>query len=587
MNGLYWREPLWALAGLLPSLWLVAQYWHARRLRSRYADPALWPWALARADRPAAVWRRACLISAWLLLGLAAAGPRLPGYVPAEGDQAAGQLVMVLDLSRSMAAEDVWPSRRGLALAATAGALPELAGTRAGLVVTAGRPHLLWPMSSDRRGLAALIERLDALRMPSEGSDLAGAVRLAHQTLRDTPRNRVLLLISDGDLDAAAARALAEALAEAAEAGVQLLLAGSGTTAGAAMPDRQGGWLLDDNGQPRLTRLATQQLQALAERLQGRYLTLPEQGAQQALLAALPAELRRLPLDPDAPVVWQELFGWLLLPALGMWALASLRLPAVTVPAGMALLGLYAAGLVASLPVHGDGLADAHRALQAGDAQRARELYAALPGYAGRMGTGSSCHRLQDWQCARQAFTAAILGAPDDPARARAVYNLAHTLFQQGDYVAAAELFEDALRYRPDYPAARHNRDFARQLADEVARLADRPQERRAGRGATAAGPTAEATADDQLPRLLDETAGPARGLSLGPDQRRQLLERGLRFTQLAQAATESARPWGELGGAERPEQADISLWQTLVERAEGLPASPAQPRRLPGVRPW
>jgi len=586
MNALYWREPLWAALGLLPLLWLVLGRWRASRLRHQYADPALWPWALGNSHPAGSPWRRAALLLAWLLLGLAAAGPRLPDALPPDLDRQQATLMVVLDLSRSMDAEDVWPSRRRLALRALQGLLPELAASRVGLVVVAGRAHRLWPASADRRALAELVGQLQDLRPPSQGSALAEGVTLALQDLAG-PGERQLLLLTDGDLDEPARQVLATALGQASAAGVGVLIAGTGTIGGAALPGPGGDWLRQD-GEPVLSRLAEAQLQQLADASGADYLTLPEQAPDQALLDRLPTGLSHLRLAADAPVLWHELFPWLLWPALLLWLLGVLRLPSPAAPAGLAATALYLVGLTLALPAHADPLRQAHQALAADDLGRAQALFDELPGYTARMGSGTVCHRLQDWGCARQAFAQAALAAPDDDARAKAIYNLAHSVFQDGDFAGAATLFDDALRYRADYPAARHNRDFAVALAAEVERLAGGPQaERRASRG-PASGPAGDAQPPKDA-RLTLDTHTPGTGLALSAAQRQDLINQGLAYTRLAETRQADANaPWGQVyGGAGSKGVADVSLWQGLLERAEGLPTTPAEPLTLPGVRPW
>lgn len=586
MNALYWREPAWALLALLPIAWLLLGRWRTARLRARYADPALWPWALGSAPQPGAVWRRIALAAASLLLGLAAAGPRLPADAAAAAAPGRATLMVVLDLSRSMDAADVWPSRRRLALRALHGLLPQLAASRVGLVVVAGRAHLLWPASPDRAALGDLLSRLDALRPPSHGTALADGIGLAVAAAARDSGPRQLLVLSDGDLGSAARLGLAMPLARAANRGVGVLFAGVGSAGGAALPGPDGDWLRR-GGEPVTSRLDAVALQRLVAAAGGRYLTLPVEDAAGALRAALPGTLTRLPLAADAPIAWRELFPWLLCPALLLWALALLRLPPLAAPAGLGATAVYLVGLTLALPVRADNLAEAHAALAAGDPARAQALFDALPGFAARMGSGSACHRRQDWGCARQAFAQAVLLAPDDDTRATAIYNLAHSDFQTGAFRGAARLFDDTLRYRADYPAARHNRDFARALADEVDRLADREQaERRPRRGAASRATAGIAPpAEAALTLAPDEPAATVAG---GAQQRQALINRGLAHTRLAEAGrADAALPWGQGYGAAADTAADITLWQTLLERAEGLPAAPTQPLDLPGVRPW
>jgi Ca-activated chloride channel family protein len=584
MNILYWREPAWLLLGLLPPLWLAIQGWRSRRLGQAYADPALQPWALQRTPQRGGWWRRLCLLLAWLLIGLAAAGPRSPAWLPPDQDHSQGDLMVVLDLSRSMDAQDLWPSRRELALRALQDLLPQLAGARTGLIVYAGRAHLLLPPTADRAALAEVVGQLSGLRLPTRGSDLAGALALARQALQDAEGQAQVLVLSDMDLEAAAWQRVARLAKGLAADGSGLLLAATATEGGAALPSADGSWLQAD-GSTVLSRVDPAALDAVAN---AAVLRLTGPAAGRDLLAVLPERFGRPRLDPQAAVVWREHFPWLLLPALLLWLSASLRL-AGAAPIGLAATSVYLLGLGLSQPLLADDYRDAHQALEAGDPALALSLFDRQAGYAARMGSGLSCYRLEDWACARQAFAEAVLAANGDGQRAGALYNLGHVRFQAGDYGGAARLFTDALAYRPDYPAARHNRDYARALAEEVARLADREPSGRAGRGPRSGRPaTGDIPAGARL--QLDDASGIALPEADTADGERQaLLNRGLQYVQLAESRAEDEQhAWGGFyrqGGL--GDNSDVRLWQRLVEQAEGFPATPQQPLAIPGVRPW
>lgn len=585
MSGLYWREPMWALIALLPLFWLGWHYWRTTQLKHRYADPQLWPWALGATSVSGRHWRRLALVMGWLLLALAAAGPRLPADPAALNERVQSELMIVLDLSRSMAAEDVWPNRRRVAMRTLRGVLPGLRAARVGLVVVGGHAHLLWPPSTDRQGLAELVAQLDQLRLPSHGSALAEGVTRATQAFTDTRIVRHLLIVSDGDLTANGLAAVDAALRAAP--GVGLTLAGIGSTGGAALTADNGDWLQQDD-QIVVSRLNLTGLTQLAAAHGGHYLSVSGDDPADDLRKALPISLQHLTLAGDTPLRWSELFPWLLLPALGLLVVGVLHLPAKVASVSVVTTALYVSGLGATLPAHADVLAQAHAALAADDARQARTLFDQADGFAARMGSGAACHRLQDWSCARQAFGQAVLRAPNDSRRADAIYNLAHSVFQTGDFAGSAALFGDALRYAPDHQSARHNREFAKALAAEVERLRGGPQAERRGRGRAASNSDAPAPADAAR-TLSDAQQSTAAQPDRSAADRQALINRGLAYTRLAsRQAKDPARPWGHAFGASPDGDApDISLWQTLIERAEGLPASPEQPLMLDGVRPW
>ncbi|OQX04296.1 MAG: hypothetical protein BWK73_36620, partial [Thiothrix lacustris] len=71
--------------------------------------------------------------------------------------------------------------------------------------------------------------------------------------------------------------------------------------------------------------------------------------------------------------------------------------------------------------------------------------------------TGITAYRAEHYDTATQHFTAAVFAASNDTERARALHNLGNSYFQQGDYAAAAQVFRDALTYRPEHPATQQN----------------------------------------------------------------------------------------------------------------------------------
>jgi|GEM_PF-1240630 len=228
----------------------------ARRRRARLLGTAA-PRGPRRADL--------CLAAALAAAALALLGPRAGERtlrVPASGVD----VVILTDVSLSMLARDVPPSRLERARALAADVLARLGpGDRAALAAFAGEGVLLTPLTPDHGALAELAPALDPSLLSEQGSRLEAGVRAALSAYRpDSPRPRVLLVLSDGEdpEDGAPPRSALAA------AGVRVVAVAFGGASGAAVP--YGGVpLRDDRGEAIATRAEPARLGALAEPTDG------------------------------------------------------------------------------------------------------------------------------------------------------------------------------------------------------------------------------------------------------------------------------------------------------------------------------
>jgi Ca-activated chloride channel family protein len=276
---------LW-LAGLLPVLGVLAFFARRRQLRA-LAQLGSRPALLALATIS---WKRRALASFCFSMSLsflifAVAGPRW-GYEPQPASATGRDVVVVLDLSRSMLAEDVLPNRLGRARQA----LDELAdvaeksgGHRLGLVVFAGQARVLCPLTPDydhfREALADLDPADPAIApKPAEEGVVSGTriglgLRQA-LTLLD-PRfggQQEILLISDGD-DPVHDQDWEQGADAARERGIEVHTVGIGNPAEASIiPDAAGRALTTHEGREIRTRLEERPLEEIARVTGGRYL---------------------------------------------------------------------------------------------------------------------------------------------------------------------------------------------------------------------------------------------------------------------------------------------------------------------------
>lgn len=288
LDAFHFLHPAWLLA--LPALLLFTVVLARRGQRnptwSKLVDSDLQPLvrlSAAGRERSPVLW----LSVAWTLAVVALAGPawrrrQSPAFrLPAAW-------VIVLDLSPSMSAKDVAPDRVTRARYAIEDILSGARDARVGLVVFAGEPHTVAPLTTDVATVRELMRPLDPSLMPESGHLLAPALDEAGRLLRASQgvRGQVIVL-TDGSLDPAEAMLAAERLRRQ---GATVDVVGIGTPQGAPEPDGSGGFVKDASGRTVLTRLATDELRRIAAAGGGRLVSL---AGLPKLIAELQAEHSR------------------------------------------------------------------------------------------------------------------------------------------------------------------------------------------------------------------------------------------------------------------------------------------------------
>jgi len=179
------------------------------------------------------------------------------------------EVLIALDLSASMLADDVKPTRLARAKLLIGNLLDELQGERVGLAVFAGTSFLQVPLSSDYEVLRDILPGLDPSYLPQAGTDYAGMLRVANEAFgQSTAADRFLIVLSDGEAHDMGWKA---ALAELKSKQVKIITLGIGTAGGALLTDPQGGVMKDERGAAVLSRLEPATLQELAQETGGAY----------------------------------------------------------------------------------------------------------------------------------------------------------------------------------------------------------------------------------------------------------------------------------------------------------------------------
>jgi Ca-activated chloride channel family protein len=170
-----------------------------------------------------------------LLLVIALTGPQF-GVRLEMAERRGVDVVVVLDLSRSMLAEDVRPNRLARARHAIGELLDGLQGDRAGFVVFAANAFVQCPLTLDLGAMRMLLTSLDAGDIPSQGTSLARALETAGKSFdADDRQYKVVVVFSDGEAHVGDASSAAAALAAQ---GARVYCVGMGTTEGDLIPLR-------------------------------------------------------------------------------------------------------------------------------------------------------------------------------------------------------------------------------------------------------------------------------------------------------------------------------------------------------------
>lgn len=443
LTDFHFIRPLWLLT-LLPMLFI---WW---QLRSRSAgagdwqqviDPELLPHLLDSEQlsdsRPNPLWRL-LMLSAAVVAALALAGPtweKLPQPVSRNQDA----LIIMLDMSASMAAQDVKPSRYVRATQKITDIIRARRDGQTALLVYAGDAHTVTPLTDDTATIENLLPSLSPFIMPAPGSRPDKAIELAQQLAAAAGVNNAsLLLITDG-LQAKDVDRIRKVLNSG-----RLSVITVGTSEGAPVPIPGSGFLRDSDGTIVLPKLDLGPFRSLSSELGVPWQTMSINDSDwQSLLSSTPeGNTDGTRANTNTFDLWADQGYWLVLLLIPVTLLLFRR--------GV-LLSLL---LIPFLWPH-DSYALEWKDLWQTDDQQAQALFDVDPKTAASTfkdpaWAGSAAYRAGDYDAAAQSFSQ----LPED---AHNLYNLGNALAQGGKLQEAVATYEKALDKQPDFPEASEN----------------------------------------------------------------------------------------------------------------------------------
>ena len=265
-------EAFWYLL-LLPVLFglFVWSYRRRRMALERFGAQELVDKLTVATSRPRQAVKVGLLLVSFLFIVLALVEPRFGTRLEMVSRRGV-DVIVALDTSLSMMAEDMPPNRLLRARLEIESLIDRLEGDRIGLVAFSGQSFVLCPLTLDYGAAKLFLDSIDTELIPTQGTAIAQAVRTATEAFgSEEQKYKALVLITDGEDHAGEA---IEAARQAAEAGVRIFAVGIGTQEGELIPVKKDGrseFLKDREGKVVKTRLDEATLVEMAKLTNGGY----------------------------------------------------------------------------------------------------------------------------------------------------------------------------------------------------------------------------------------------------------------------------------------------------------------------------
>lgn len=248
----------------------------SKKTINKFTNYSLWN-KLVNVDFKKVIIKNICFILALFFIVIAVARPKW-GLKQVEAKSLSSDIVVAIDVSKSMLAQDLKPDRITRAKIVFKDLSEKLKGQRIGLIAFAGQAYWQCPLTSDVKAFEMFLSLLDTDTVPFYGTNIAAPIDLACESLKKVPSNaKALVIITDGEsFDGD----LKESLNLAKESQTKIFCVGIGTEKGEPIPTYEKGqfkeYLKDKNGKTVVTKLDSSTLEQLALTTGGRYYNMNE-----------------------------------------------------------------------------------------------------------------------------------------------------------------------------------------------------------------------------------------------------------------------------------------------------------------------
>jgi len=415
--------------------------------------------------------KAALMVLSVLFLILALAGPRY-GYVWQEVERKGVDIIVALDCSKSMLAEDVKPSRLERAKREIIDLLGMLEGDRIGLVAFAGEAFLQCPLTLDYGSFNIFLEALSPDYLPVGGTDLDGALTASMKAFKaEEATDKAIILITDGESTEGNPEEVAK---KAAEMGVKIFTIGVGSKEGVPVPDPSGGFQKNRDGSILLSKLDAATLKRMAALTGGSFVrsVAGDMDLDAIYTQGIRKTMEARSLESSRKKVWENRYQWFL--GLSMVCLVfSLGVGDAKKNGAALILSIF---LLMPQPARALDLASP---LEKGvKAFESADYEGALTHFIDAQledpdnpeidfNIGTAYYRLGKFDEAAESFERAAASEKKD-LRGKGLYNLGNSRFKKGDVEKAIETWETLLKETPEDKKTTENLDFAKKKLEEM-----------------------------------------------------------------------------------------------------------------------
>lgn len=304
------KELVWLLAGavLLTGLFLLLLQWK-KNVRKNLGDERLVTLLTAGFSPRHFLLKFILLLGAFILCVFAAMNPKKPGRnssVTRNGID----LAIALDVSKSMLAADMAPSRLERAKQFINKLMNEMPDDRIALILFAGKAYMQMPLTTDHTAAWLFISGAGPGSVPQQGTAISDALEMSARVFGNSEKRfRAVLLISDGEDHEDDAGTVAGRLAEQ---GVMINTVGIGSEEGSVIPDpASGGIKTDESGNTVISKLNSSLLKEIADKTNGKYIHLQSSDEAVVAVKAQLSQIDRKAYSDMAGMSFIYLFPWL------------------------------------------------------------------------------------------------------------------------------------------------------------------------------------------------------------------------------------------------------------------------------------
>lgn len=256
---------------VVPALMVIRVIVNRRQLKrqKRFGDPKLLKLLTPDVSRFRPLVKFSLLLGALAVVIIMLARPQMGSKIQHEKRNGI-EAIICMDVSNSMKAEDVAPSRLDKSKMLVENLVDHFTNDKIGLVVFAGDAFVQLPITSDYVSAKMFLQNIDPSLIETQGTDIARAITVGMRSFTQQEKvGRAIIVITDGEDHEGGA---AEAAAEARKRGINVFILGVGSVKGAPIPTGNGGYMTDATGQTVMSALNEPMCQDIAKAGSGTYI---------------------------------------------------------------------------------------------------------------------------------------------------------------------------------------------------------------------------------------------------------------------------------------------------------------------------